>query len=177
LGFEDIRFRIDKASEEVNTNPTDAQKEAGNYKKGHIKFDGFDISIENPKGSTRKGTDPDGNKWEAVLPADYGYFRGTVGKDKDHIDVFIGSKPESDKIYVVDQINPKTGNFDESKVMLGFDNVSRARNTYEKAYPKDWKGLKAITRTNKEGLKDWFENGRKCATAICAEELEQLHAY
>lgn len=154
-----IRFRIDKASEEVNTNPTDAQKEAGNYKKGHIKFDGFDISIENPKGSTRSGVDQDGESWKTVLPVDYGYFRGTVGKDKDHIDVFIGSKPEIDKVYVVDQINPKTGNFDEHKVMLGFNGVTEARKAYQSSYPKGWEGLKNITRTTKEGLKDWFENG------------------
>ena len=156
---DNIRFRINKASEEVNTNPTDAQKKAGNYKKGHVRFDGFDISIENPKGSIRRGVDSYGKEWERELPADYGYFRGTKGKDKDHVDVFMGDKPESDKIYVVDQKNPKTGLFDEHKVMLGFDNVTKARQTYEKAFPADWKGLDQITRTTKQGLKDWFENG------------------
>lgn len=32
-------------------------KEAGNYKMGHVKIDGYDVTIENPKGSTRSGKD------------------------------------------------------------------------------------------------------------------------
>nr|WP_319265278.1 LPD23 domain-containing protein [uncultured Draconibacterium sp.] len=154
----DIKFRIDEAAKETNTNPSDEQKHAGNYKMGHVRFDGFDISIENPKGSVRSGTNKKGEKWERQLPADYGYFRGTVGRDKDHIDVFIGPKPENDRIYVIDQIDPETGNYDEAKVMLGFDNVSQARRTYLEAYETGWKGLGEITRTDKQGLKDWFKS-------------------
>lgn len=155
----DIRFRIDKASEEVNTNPTEAQKSAGNYRMGHIRFDGFDISIENPKGSVRSGVDKQGNEWSQVLPADYGYFRGTVGKDKDHVDVFIGSKPEASNIYIIDQIDPNTGKFDEHKVMLGFDSQAKAKQTYLAAFEPGWKGLGQITKTDKQGLKEWFESG------------------
>jgi len=158
---EDIKFRIEQQRSEVDTEPTEAQKEAGNYRKGHVRFDGFDISIENPKGSIRSGTDKTGRQWQQQLPADYGYFRGTVGKDKDHIDVFIGENPESDKIYVVDQLDPQTGKFDEHKVMLGFNDISTARKTYLAAFEKGWKGLGAITRTNKEGLKLWFAGNTK----------------
>lgn len=79
---------------EVNTKPTDAQKEAGNYKKLHVKKDGLDISIENPKGSIRSGKDSDGETWETKMNNDYGYIKGTVGKDKDHLDVFLSDNFE-----------------------------------------------------------------------------------
>lgn len=46
-----------KEEAKVDTNPTEAQKEAGNYKKGHIKVDGFNVTIEQPKGSVRRGKD------------------------------------------------------------------------------------------------------------------------
>ncbi|MEN6290911.1 MAG: hypothetical protein ABFD07_02700, partial [Methanobacterium sp.] len=186
-----VKDKIEQQRSEVNTQPTEAQKEAGNYKKGHVRFDGFDISIENPKGSVRSGkrlatpeeikamqngssplaegstatpggvNEPVYIQWQQQLPADYGYFRGTVGKDKDHIDVFIGENPESDKIYVVDQIDPQTGKFDEHKILLGFNDISTARKTYLAAFEKGWKGLGAITRTNKEGLKQWFTGNTK----------------
>lgn len=155
---ESVRFKVDNAAQETNTNPTEPQKHAGNYKMGHVRFDGFDISIENPKGSIRSGKDKTGREWQHELPTDYGYFRGTKGRDKDHIDVFIGPKPENDRIYVVDQIDPTTGNYDEAKVMLGFDNISQARNTYLAAYETGWKGLGEITRTDKAGLKEWFQS-------------------
>ncbi|WP_372647772.1 LPD23 domain-containing protein [Draconibacterium sp.] len=159
IDAEQIRFKVDNEANNVNTNPTNPQKHAGNYKMGHVRFDGFDISIENPKGSIRSGKDKTGREWQQQLPADYGYFRGTKGRDKDHIDVFIGPKPENERIYVVDQVDEK-GNYDEAKVMLGFDNISQARNTYLAAYEKGWKGLGEITRTDKAGLKEWFNSDK-----------------
>ena len=156
---ENIRFKIEQERSNVNTEPSEAQRLAGNYQKGHVRFDGFDISIENPKGSVRSGVDKQGNEWSQELPADYGYFRGTVGKDKDHVDVFIGPKPEASNIYIIDQIDPNTGKFDEHKVMLGFDNQSKAKQTYLAAFEPGWKGLGQITKTDKQGLKEWFESG------------------
>ena len=156
---EAISDKIEQQRSEVNTEPSEAQREYGNYKKGHVRFDGFDISIENPKGSVRSGVDKQGNEWSQVLPADYGYFRGTVGKDKDHVDVFIGPKPEASNIYVIDQIDPETGKFDEHKVMLGFDSRAKAKQTYLAAFEKGWGGLAQITKTDKQGLKEWFEKG------------------
>ena len=88
----------------MDTNPTDAQKEAGNYQKGHIKVTGLDISIENPKGSIRRGTDANGKEWESTMHNTYGYIRGTKGADKDHIDVFLSDDPtHSDKVFIVQQ--------------------------------------------------------------------------
>ena len=156
----DTKFRILKAREETDLNPSDAQIEAGNYKKGHVSVDGFGVTIENPKGSVRSGIDQEGEEWSNVMPADYGYIKGTVGRDKDQIDVFlgtfIGENVGSDKIYVIDQIDPETGNFDEHKIMMGFNNISEAKRKYNEAYDDGWKGMGEITRTNAKDLKDWL---------------------
>lgn len=166
---EDVRFRVNEAAEQVETDPSDAQKKAGNYSLGHVKFDGFDVSIENPKGSIRSGVNQEGEKWSNIMPADYGYFKGTIGNDKDHIDTFLGSNMDSDKVYVVDQVDPVTGKFDEHKVMMGYNSLSEARNAYNEAYDEGWTGLGAITRTTKDGLKEWFKGNTKKPFAPEAE--------
>ena len=150
-----INVRLD-----IDKNPSDAQIKAGNYKKGHINILGFEITIENPKGSIRSGTDSNGKKWSVKMNNDYGYFTKTLGKDGDHIDVFIGSKLNSDKIYVVDQVD-NHGDFDESKVMLGFDNEKDAKNAYMNNYSKGWKGFKKITEINIDMFKTWLYDGKR----------------
>ena len=107
--------------------PTDGQKEAGNYQKGHVVVQGLDISIENPRGSVRSGTSPDGTKWQNTLAHHYGYIKGTVGRDKDHLDIFLTPGAETAaNVWVIDQTNPD-GSFDEHKVVLGPDTEEEAR--------------------------------------------------
>jgi hypothetical protein len=154
-----INKEIKAEEEKVNTEPSEAQKEAGNYQKGHIKLQGFDISIENPKGSTRSGVDKDGKKWEVTMNNTYGYFLGTEGKDKDHVDVFIGDNPTAEKVWVVDQINDK-GVFDEHKVMMGMNSEQEARESYLKNYSPGWKGLGAITEMPIEEFRSWVFGGK-----------------
>ena len=151
------------ASEEgkVDTNPSEAQKEAGNYQKGHIKIDGYDITIENPKGSIRRGTDANGKPWETEMHNTYGYIRGTEGVDGDHIDVFLSDNPTSGKVYVVDQVNPGTKEFDEHKVMYGFGSEEEAREAYLANYSKGWKGLGNITEVSREDFKKWVESSHR----------------
>jgi hypothetical protein len=144
----------------VNTEPTEAQKEAGNYQKGHVSIQGLDISIENPKGSIRSGTDRNGNDWQIELQNTYGYFRGTEGKDKDHVDVFLGNNPLSEKVWVIDQVESETGKFDEHKVLMGFESEEEARNAYLSNYQPGWKGLGAITELPMNEFKDWLFSGK-----------------
>lgn len=139
--------------------PTQAQKEAGNYKKGHVSLHGMDIAVENPVGSTRSGTDAKGKKWSNTMRHHYGYIKGTVGMDKDHVDTFIGDKPESTKVFVVDQIDPRTGKADEHKVMLGFETLEAAQQAYQSNYAKDWTGGKTVTETSVDGFKAWLKEG------------------
>jgi hypothetical protein len=140
--------------------PTDAQKEAGNYAKGHISMHGLDISIENPQGSTRSGTSPDGKEWSSTLESHYGYIKRTVGADDEHIDTFIGPNPQSTKVFVVDQIDPATGKPDEHKVMLGFDSQQQADDAYHANYEKGWTGRGAITETSMDQFKGWLKDGK-----------------
>lgn len=141
------------------TEPTEGQKEAGNYKKGHVTVNGLDISIENPKGSTRSGTDTQGNKWSNEIKSHYGYIKGTVGNDKDHVDTFISDNAETNKsVHVIDQIDPDTGKFDEHKVMLGYGTEEAATAAYNENYNKGWKGLGAITEMPSDTFKEWVND-------------------
>lgn len=151
---------IEAARAEVDQNPTEAQKEAGNYKKGHVKIDGYDVTIENPKGSVRSGKDADGNEWSVTMNNDYGYIRGTEGVDGDHIDVFLSDNPETGDVFVIDQVNPD-GTFDEHKVMYGFKSALAAKRAYMANYSKDWTGLGNITRVSKEEFKKWVNSSHR----------------
>lgn len=151
---------IVEASKATNTEPTDAQKEAGNYKKGHVKIDGFDVSIEQPKGSVRSGVDASGKSWRQKMNNTYGYIRGTEGVDGDHIDVFLSDDPSQGDVFVVDQVN-NDGSFDEHKVMYGFNSEEEARQAYLSNYEDGWQGLGAITPVSKEEFKKWVDSSHR----------------
>lgn len=144
----------------VETNPTEAQKEAGNYKKGHIKVDGMNITIEQPKGSIRRGKDASGKEWESEMHNTYGYIRGTEGVDGDHIDIFLSENPNEGNVFVVDQVN-KDGSFDEHKVMYGFADKESARKAYLSNYEDGWQGLGNITEVSKEEFKKWIDSSKR----------------
>lgn len=156
---------IEVAEGEVNTNPTDGQKEAGNYKKGHVQVGTFDITIEQPKGSVRRGTDANGKRWESKMHNTYGYIRGTEGVDGDHIDVFLSTDIDGwdgRKVFVIDQYNPD-GTFDEHKVMLGFNEQDEAYGDYLANYEKGWeKGRKlVVTPVALEDFEKWIESSHR----------------
>jgi len=152
----DLKTQLDKIK--VNTEPTEAQKESGNYKKGKIVFKGLDIRIENPKGSLRFGFDENGKKWITRMKHHYGYITGTEGADFDPIDCFIGDTNGS-LAFVVNQNNPVSGLFGEHKIMLGFKDIEEARAAYLANYQKGWKGLGAIKQTNTKKLRKWLKEG------------------
>lgn len=157
-------LRLKSAIEETETNPSDAQKESGNYKKGHIKFGGYDYTIENPKGSTRSGKDADGKEWKITMHDTYGYIRGKFGKDGDHLDMFINDKADLDNwdgdVFVVDQVNPD-GSFDENKVMYGYDSMDDAKKAYLANYSDGWQGLGNITGVSKDEFDKWLDTSNR----------------
>lgn len=136
----------------VNTEPTEAQKAEGNYAKGHWAHRGLNFSIENPKDSIRKGKDRDGNAWAVTMGAHYGYLKGSVGADGDHLDVFLGPKLSSDKVFVIDQL--KDGKFDEHKCVLFTGSEAEAKELYLACYSKGWK-CGPITAMTWEEFKTW----------------------
>lgn len=164
---------LHKEEQKVDTNPTDAQKEAGNYKKGHIKIDGFDITIENPRGSERSGVDAGGNAWSVTMNNTYGYIRGTEGVDGDHIDVFLGDTGNG--VYVVDQVN-EDGSFDEHKVMYGFASMDEAKEAYLSNYSPGWKGLGNITGVSKETFKEWIDSSHRKTKPFAEYKIVQDQA-
>ena len=160
-----LSAKIKTASADVNTEPTEAQKEAGNYKKGHVQVGTFDITIEQPEGSVRKGTDANGKQWESKMNNTYGYIRGAVGVDGDHIDVFLSNDIDGwngRKVYVVDQYNPD-GTFDEHKVMLGFNDIDEAKSDYLANYEKGWEDGRRIvvSATNLEDFEKWIDSSHR----------------
>lgn len=158
---EDKAKRTRKKEEaKVDTNPTEAQKEAGNYKKGHIKVDGFNVTIEQPKGSVRRDKDANGKEWETEMHNTYGYIRGTESVDGDHIDIFLSDNPTEGNVFVVDQVN-KDGSFDEHKVMYGFSDMESARKAYLSNYEEGWQGLGNITEVSKEEFKKWIDSSKR----------------
>jgi hypothetical protein len=141
--------------------PTEAQAKAGNYKHGHLKLYDLDITIENPAGSKRSGIDPNGKPWESTIPAHYGYFLKSEGSDGDHVDCYIGENPESECVFVVDQMCLMTGCFDEHKVILSSLNEAAARKIYTGGF-SDGRGadrIGAITEMNMDEFKGWLTDG------------------
>ena len=141
--------------------PTEAQKLAGNYKKGKLTFAGIDVAIENPKGSTRSGTSKDGKSWSNTIHHHYGDVLGTKGADGDPIDVFLGDVLEPENVFIIDQIDPATRKFDEHKVMLGFASAAAAKAAYLKNYDKGWSGVGAISTMTLDEFKSWVSSGAK----------------
>ena len=160
IGATDTPGKVAAERQNVNTEPTEGQKEAGNYKKGHIKVDGYDITIENPKGSTRSGKDASGKAWSVPMHYDYGYIKGTEGVDGDHIDVYLSDEPTKGNVYVVDQINQKDGSFDEHKVMYGFPSMEAAVEAYKGQYEDGWK-VGTVTEVSREDFKKWVESSHR----------------
>lgn len=170
LKSNELGEKIAAAEAEVDVNPTDKQKEAGNYKKGHVQVGVFDITIEQPKGSVRSGVDANGNKWETTMQNTYGYIRGTEGVDGDHIDVFLSNDIDGwngRRMFVVDQYN-EDGSFDEHKVMLGFNETDDAEAAYFANYDNDWakKHKTVVTGVNLEDFEKWIDSSHRKTKAF-----------
>ncbi|WP_196236020.1 LPD38 domain-containing protein [Bradyrhizobium japonicum] len=152
---------LDRAAGHVNTSPTEAQKEAGTYAKGHVKWNGLDITIETPKGAERSGKGANGESWSIAMPGHYGYIRRTVGKDGDQVDVTFGDDPKSSRAFIVDQFNPETGRFDEHKLFVGYPDLESATLAYDLSF-SDGSGpqrRKAVSELSVDQLKGWLRDG------------------
>jgi len=160
--YETTMQEINAETKNVNLNPTQPQKEAGNYRMGHISVKGMKIAIENPKGSKRRYIENGEEKYN-VMKNHYGYFNVTKGKDGDAVDVFIGPEIENfENVYCVDQKKKGTKNeFDETKVMLGFKSKEEAKTAYLSNYSPGWDGIMSVTGVPLKTFKKWLYRGRK----------------
>jgi hypothetical protein len=164
----DAVSEVDRAAHAAATSPlndkpepTEAQREAGNFAMGHARVGGLDVSIEHPDGSTRSGTDKSGKAWSREMKSHYGYIRRTAGADGEHVDAYVrpGTPEDYDgPVFVVDQ-KKADGSFDEHKAMIGWDTEDAARQAYLENYPKDWDGIAGVARFDVAGFRDWLRDG------------------
>lgn len=167
---------VEQAAAQAASDPTEAQKEAGNYAKGHVRLHGMDITIENRKGGTRSGTDRNGKPWSVTMPAHYGYVKGTTGADGDHVDVYIGPSPAAKRVFVVDQVDAESKAFDEHKAMIGFPSIEAATAAYDAGF-SDGKGPQrraAVTTMGMAQFKQWATSRQ--AKKPLAKIKEPAHA-
>ena len=186
---------IRSAFEKISQLLSDKQKEAGNYKMKHKRLLGFEFSIENPAGSVRSGVSSDGTEWSNKIYHHYGYLKGTMARDGDHLDVFAnpGEIDDSAPVFIVNQVNPKTRKFDEHKIMVGFDSSEEAKAAYLKNYDKGWKGVGSIVKMDADAFKKWAREPKlvkqkavsmnktevleKVAEAAFIDELKKIAQY
>ena len=139
--------------------PTENQRVAGNYPKGHVNLHGLRFTIETPRGAMRRGTGADGRPWTTTLPAHYGYVRGSGrGADGTAVDAYLGPDPASTTVFVVDQLHADTGEFDEHKCLLCWSNLHDALNAYRMAF-SDGRGdarIGAVHRMSVAEFRRWL---------------------
>lgn len=109
---------------------------SGHKLQDRTSWNGLKISIENKKGSVRRGVDKDGHQWATKMHFDYGYIRGSEGTDGDHVDCYLGDNMDAKKVYIVHQNDPVTHKYDEDKCMLGFDSLEDAKKAYLMQYDR-----------------------------------------
>jgi hypothetical protein len=146
---------------EQTAQPTPAQAKAGNYRKRHVAWNGLDITIETEAGGERTGISADGTPWSTTLQHPYGYFKGTEGRDGDQVDLYIGPHPESQRVFVFDQIDPDNQKFDEHKLVIGANDEAEAVAIYDQGF-SDGSAMHrrgAITEMSVPELKAWLDSG------------------
>lgn len=151
---------LHRESAKADPEPTEAQKSAGNYRHGHVVVQGLPITIENAPGSVRRGVGPDGRPWHVRMPVAYGYLKGSLGADSEHVDAYIGHAIDSDRVYVIDQKDARTGKFDEHKAMIAFPNRGVALANYRRAFSdgKADKRIGGVTEMTVDQFKDWIKH-------------------
>lgn len=155
------RDDVHREAANADPNPSPAQAEAGNYRKGHIQWQGLDISVETAMGEKRKGIGRDGKPWSCIMPTAYGYVKRTVGADGDHVDVYLGDNPESGKVWVLDQVDHQTKKFDEHKVGIMYNTLADYLADYHLAHGDGMSSerIHGVTEMTVDQLKSWLEYG------------------
>jgi hypothetical protein len=156
--------------------PSEDQKKAGNYRKAHIRIHGIPVTLENMRGQYRAGTDSNGKHWRRQLRHHYGYILRTEGRDGDQLDAFVGPNPKSELVFVINQVRPDSGRFDELKAMLGFDTEEEAKRGYLSNFEAGWKGLGSIRSMTIDQFKVWLQEGdhTKQASRACFSSLSKV---
>jgi hypothetical protein len=144
---------------------------------GHTSFQGLPVSIENKKGSVRKGKCEKGKPhtcWRTKLQAHYGYIRGVPGVDGDSLDVFIGPDANATTAYIV--ITKKAPEFekpDEHKVLLGWNSADAAKKALIENYGGDARHFGSMTAMPMSEFKQRVGHPNFRPQKLTASKLEQ----
>lgn len=136
-----------------------------------LTFQGMKIAVETDKGQSRTWYDKDAkNHGSTVMKFPYGYFVGTKnsGKSGDGmaLDVYVGPEEKAKNVYVVHQMKkPDFKEFDELKVMIGFESARQARISYLCHY-SDEKFLGDMDTLTVDEFKDKYLNVEKALGQI-----------
>ena len=161
------------AAAETNPDPTPAQIEAENFKKGRFQFaDPLKaklgvIAIETAKGGTR--TAKDGSWSVPNFPATYGHLPTAMGNDGDKADIFIGDAIDSPVAFVIDQVNLPDRSYDETKSFVGFPTKEAAIDAYARGF-SDGKGMERIGAITEMPIAQFVNRAR-------ADNLKKAVAY
>jgi len=166
------------AARRADTDPTEAQRDAGNARVGRAHIHGFAISITHPRGSIRKGTSADGNQWSRVLQNSYGYIRKTKAEDGDFLDVFLADHPQSQLVYTFDFLTPDHEH-DETKAVMGARNINEAKTVIRKNYPDGWLDTRIgeIRGMTTQQFREWLKKQKmlkKSAGDVCYNLASKL---
>lgn len=168
--------KLKLAERQTDMNPTEQQIEEGTYRKGNVTLKTFPITIENPAGSIRSGIDEQGAPWETKMTYSYGYFKNTVGADGDEVDIFIGPEIENNfDVYIIDQVEEQSREFDEHKVMFGFASEGEAVKAYLDNYQTEWTGFKNITSFTLESFKEWLSDSDATKIPVKKENVKPMN--
>ncbi|MDK1039265.1 MAG: hypothetical protein QGD91_10185, partial [Actinomycetota bacterium] len=156
------------AETQTDVTPTEAQKEAGNYKKGRFTWNGVEIAIENPAGSVRSGVSRQGVAWQQTMNSGYGYFTSKPGADTvegeptEGVDVYVGPDITVPMAYVINQAKDSSQeavgeNFDEHKVMVGYPSQQAAIDAYQLDFQPARDYQIDVVAMLPEQLKGWLD--------------------
>lgn len=134
--------------------------------RGIIEFQGkIPVRIEFRAGEFR---DNRPGQWSRRMNADYGELPGIPGADGDAMDCYVGPNPDSPEVFVIHQVD-KNGEFDEHKVMLGYDSETEAVESYLSHYPPGWK-LGPVKRMTVWEFAEWA-NGMRAFNGPSFEDI------
>lgn len=77
----------------------------------------------------------DNSSGMSLMRIPYGYIRGTMGVDGDHVDVFVGPDREAKFVYVIHTVKaPDFAEYDEDKCVLGVASPEEAFKVFHASY-------------------------------------------
>lgn len=126
------------------------------FDSGVLDYQGIPVHIENAPGSVRHWHAPDGTSGDTVMRVPYGYVCRTNGVDEDEVDVFVGPDLGAERVFILHQQDPLTGEYDEDKVMLGCQNGEQAYKLYADHYTDPAQFLLTATSMEVGQFKRWL---------------------